>query len=243
MLRTCGMISHEDSRITASYAESDTLESLKLAVGFKPIPRQWALSHPRLLFTQSYLLPYNARRTPRHRRVSCKVLHSFCSLPSSVTSLKLCDFLLLFLSPNSIFTWDVWLAEKSLLSQTKSHIHSAESLFSCLINHLNFSSACATHPVVGWFPPELRLKRFDKCYLCLFPVPSMKPPLSFHHVNKLMTLIHILNRHIPLRHLMVYSYLKGRPASRLAFEFYPEWEQTATLTRFLYNYLINNFTI
>lgn len=141
------------SRMTTSYAESDTLESLKLAVGSKPIPRQWALSHPRLLFTQSSLLPYDARRTPRHGRVSCKVLHSFCSLPSSVTSLKLCDFLLLFLSPNSIFTWDVWLAEKSLLSQTKSHIHSAESLFSCLINHLNFSSACAAHPVVGWFPP------------------------------------------------------------------------------------------
>lgn len=122
--------------------------------GLKPRHRLWALSWPWLLFTESSPLAHSARQTPRHRRASCKVLHVFSSLPSSVTSLKLCDFLLLFLSPNSIFggntAYSKSCSRKSLLRKTES-VTRIHSLSACLINHLHFSSARTTHPVVRTF--------------------------------------------------------------------------------------------
>ncbi len=134
------------------------------------------LSWPSLLFTQSSLLAHSARQTPRH--ASRKVLHSSSSLPSSVTSLKLCDFLFLFLSPNSIFGENIVYSKscsrKSLLRKTKSltRIHSAESLSVCLINQLNFSSGCATDAVIGSILHCFAVIVLIKCYLRCGPLPA-----------------------------------------------------------------------
>lgn len=113
-------------------------------------------------------------------------------LPSSVTSLKLCDFLLLFLSPNSIFRGDYSVSRavgESLFRKTKSV--TMESLSVCLINQLNFSSGCATDAVIGKFFHRVMVKlTCYKCYCMICaPVLIMMLLLPLRHVNKLMTLI------------------------------------------------------
>lgn len=132
----------------------------------------------------------------------------FSSLPSSVTSLKLWDFLLLFLSPNSIFGGGCIASSKSCSRRvaptekgeiSESDRHSAASLSACFINQLHFSSAPHYTSssllifIALWASDVLitvvhGLFLSSHCGAVLFPS---------RHVNKLMTFI-LKIRHISL---------------------------------------------
>lgn len=118
-----------------------------------------------------------ARQTARHRCASRNLSHPFSSLPSSVTSLKLCDFLLLLLSPKSILEGGrsplvKSCGGKSLLGKTRSGTLSAESLFACLINQFNFSAAAPQSPLGSTSPPPSA--SFDLVECCC--VMYLHPP-------------------------------------------------------------------
>lgn len=138
-----------------------------------------------------------------------------------MTSLKLCDFLLLFLSPNSIFRGGGELctaaskscSRESLLrkgrNQRVGETLSGISVRLISINHSHLSSAAPRTSSGRLISTAVVLiNDVDGRSVCDAPL------LAPRHVNKLMTFILKNSSHIPLRHLMVCSHRRGRVISR-----------------------------